>query len=151
MVNKLLYLINLEVLKSNNKLYFCFLISFYYSPMKLKQIEYYNSLSDSEQYVLGVAALIGDNISVYYFPANSLRRRKISNKLVSVFLENAYQQGLFVKSFKNDDYTVSPEFLIYILPQMKGYSEDWEYVNDRYRYFYYGTSYIRNLRDFLYV
>lgn len=118
--------------------------------MKLKQIEYYNSLSDSEQYVLGVAALIGDNISVYYFPANSLRRRKISNKLVSVFLENAYQQGIFAKSFKNDDYTVSPEFLIYILPQMKGYSEDWEYVNDRYRYFYYGTSYIRNLRDFLY-
>lgn len=118
--------------------------------MNLTQIEYYNSLSNEEQYVLNVAALIADNISVYYFPANSLRRRKISNKQVSIILENAYQQGLFVKSHKNDDYTVAPEFLIYILPQLNGCSEDWEYVNDRYRYFYYGTSYIRNLRDFLY-
>ena len=117
--------------------------------MNQKQIHYYNSLSDSEQYVLNIAALIADNISVYYFPARQLRRMKISNKLVDVFLEDACKNGLFVTSHKAGDYSVSAEFLIYVFPQMKRYSEEWEYVNDRYRYFYYGTSYITNLRDFL--
>ncbi|MDO9257083.1 MAG: SNF2-related protein [Bacteroidales bacterium] len=117
--------------------------------MNLKQIDYYNSLSDSEQFVLNIGAMIADNISVYYFPANSLRRKKISNKLVEIFLEDACKNGLFVKSLKEGGYSVSPEFLIYIFPQLKSYTFEWEYVNDRYRYFYYGTSYIRNLRDFL--
>ena len=118
--------------------------------MNHKQIVYYNSLSENEQFVLNVAALIADNISVYYFPANSLRRKKISNKLVEIYLEDACRNGLFLKSFKDGGYSVSPDFLIYIFPQLKSYSVEWEYVNDRYRYFFYGTSYIRNLRDYLY-
>jgi len=117
--------------------------------MNFNQIDYYNSLSDSEQFVLNIAALIADDITVYYFPANSLRRKKISNKLVEIFMEDACNNGLFIKSLKEGGYSVSPEFLIYIFPQLKSYTVEWEYVNDRYRYFYYGTSYIRNLRDFL--
>jgi len=118
--------------------------------MNQHQIDYYNSISENEQYVLNVAALIADNISTYYFPDNQLRKRKISVKQVPVYLDNAQQQGLFVKLNNDRDYSVAPEFLIYILPKLKSYSEEWAYVNERYRYFYYGTSHPRNLRDFLY-
>ena len=118
--------------------------------MNLTQIEYYNSLSSEEKYVLNVAALIADNISVYYFPANILRRKKISNKLVPVYLENALQRGMLFKSTGEREYVVSPAFLIYIFPELKNYTEEWAYVNERYRFYFYGTSHTRNLRDFLY-
>lgn len=118
--------------------------------MNNKQLEYYNSLSPDEQYVLNISALIADNISVYYFPEQNLRKKKISTKLVPVYLENGFKNGLFIRSSIDRNYSVKPEFLVYIFPQMKLYLEEWEYVNNRYRYFYYGTSFIRNLRDYLY-
>lgn len=118
--------------------------------MNQKQIDYYNSLPENEQYVLDVAALITEHISLYYFPVSNLKKRKIPNALVQILLENASQVGLFVKSPGDRDFTVSPAFLIYVLPKLNSYTEEWEYVNGRFSHFYYSDSDMRKLRSFLY-
>jgi superfamily II DNA or RNA helicase len=118
--------------------------------MNKKQVEYYGTLSENEQYVLNVAALIADNISSYDFPDRNLRKKKISNRLIAEYLENASQQGLFYKSLRDRGYSVTPQFLIYTLPKLKSYGEEWEFINTRPRYYYFGESQIKELRDYLY-
>lgn len=118
--------------------------------MNQEQIDFYTSLPENEQYVLNVSALIADNISAHYMPGDLLRKRKIPVNQVPRYLNNALQHDLFTKPLNDNYYRVTPEFLIYILPKLKSYTQEWLYINERYRYYFYGTSHIRNLRDFLY-
>ncbi len=118
--------------------------------MNTKQFEYYSSLSDDEKYILDIAALIADNISVYYFPATLLRNKKISNSRIEPYLQKAFDNGLFTRLPGSSNFYVSPDFLLFTLPKVKTYSQEWDEIQERGRYFYQGDSPWLNMRNFLY-
>ncbi len=116
--------------------------------MNQNQIDFYNSLSQEEQYILSMSAMITDNISVYYFPADILRKNKISNYKIEAILQTARDKGLFVRN-SSREYDVSPEFLIYIFPKFKDYPEAWKEIGERNSFYYYRSTNFRQLKDFL--
>jgi SNF2 family DNA or RNA helicase len=113
------------------------------------QIDYYNFLTPEEQYVLNMAAIVTDNISIYYFPPSIVRKKNLSSNKLEAILDRACEKRLFVKSGGRGEYVVSPEFLIYMFPQVKDYKEEWKEIGERNSYYYYRSTDLRQLKDFL--
>ncbi|MCX6272664.1 MAG: hypothetical protein NTU44_15885 [Bacteroidetes bacterium] len=118
--------------------------------MNQKQIDYYNSLPDNEKFVLHVAAFSADEVYSYSLPSAITGIKKVTVREVTTYLDNAFKHGLFEKSPYSGAFSVSPGFLIDLIPQLSRFFKEWEIAMGSQKRFYYRDSFTRNLRDLLF-
>ena len=112
--------------------------------------EFYNSLPETDQYILNVAALKAESITAYNLPLQFAVKKPIPAKLISAVLAKACDAGLFEKSERMSDIQVSVDFLIYILPELKQYAQVWQIISEEFTFYYHANQSIKNLRNYLY-
>ena len=116
--------------------------------MNAHQIEFYNSLTPDEQYILNVAALMGTEINSSKVLYSSNQTFKTTEKAVKATIELGIKGGLL---YKGDYYhaIAKVEFMIFIFPTLKDYDEEHHKIVYDFR-FYYGNKVLRNFSDLLY-
>ncbi len=103
--------------------------------MTQKQIDFYNSLSENDQYILKLAAIKMIDIRVIEI-SKMLDNIKISDKQIRMCLGVAFQKGLIVASkLGMISYNVSYAFLIYIYPQLEAFIKKPKKVEQHSYYF----------------
>ena len=122
--------------------------------MHPSQIAYYESLPKESQLVLQAAALKADfhinyellNIADYFF------KKRTTEKFVKPIIENAYQQGLFhaIKEWRTR-YFVSPEFMVFVFPQLTVSQEVWKAISKSVGHGFYRASPYELFRNCLYA
>jgi hypothetical protein len=113
------------------------------------QVKYYESLPADDQFVLNIAALIADNITPSEITSSARPGKKLDIKKVAICLEKAAENGLLTNysysHTKSLVYTAATPFMIYVYPQLKTFSEQWERLE---KYQYYSSNYYYKLRDY---
>ena len=121
--------------------------------MEKYQIEYYHKLEPDEKAIIKIAALQASSIYVSQITeiAQLRLKRKITQKVISVVLEEAAKQKLFTKLSRYNniiEYRASISFMIYVFPELSDFQSEWVTVNKNTSVYYIESQSI--LRNFLY-
>jgi len=118
--------------------------------MTTSQIDFYNSLSLEEQYILNVSALKAYALSLYDISNLVQLRKKITQKQIKDILSEAVRYKLFIESdYTKNEWHVTPEFMIFVYPMLTNYMTEWSQISDSYIY-YTNNSYLKSFRKCLY-
>lgn len=100
--------------------------------MTPSQISYYNSLAESEQLILKIAALKASAFVEYHIVNLSITK-KVTQKYAKGILNKAAQHALLrvTKNYTNE-YSASPDFMVYIYPQMANLKAIWKAAMNGY-------------------
>jgi tetratricopeptide (TPR) repeat protein len=123
--------------------------------MEKYQIDFYNSLTPTEQLILKASAF---KISFEY-PSEIteflVHKQKLTQKAVVACIEEAVRYNLFSiqqKSFRNlKSYETTINFMLFILPELTDFDLEWMIIKKKQEFYYYrNTNHNELLRDFLY-
>ncbi|KAA6328359.1 RNA polymerase-associated protein RapA, partial [termite gut metagenome] len=118
--------------------------------MLSKQIEFYNNLTDTQKYIVHLAAIVSIEISFYrlcrYLPAD----KKPLEKLIRKTLEACTNENILIKAQSNQSY-FNLEFIVWLFPSipMHDMQTEWKKISEEYVSFY--SPRVIFLRNYLYA
>ena len=117
--------------------------------MTKSQIDFYNSLSDDGKYILKIIALKAYAFSMHDIYYLTQIRRNITQKLIKEILSEADRYHFITGTkFGSGEWYATPDFMVFMYPQLTGFDKEWSKINDAYNY--YRDSSIKLFRNCLY-
>ncbi|KAA6336435.1 RNA polymerase-associated protein RapA, partial [termite gut metagenome] len=118
--------------------------------MLSKQIEFYNNLTDTQKYIVHLAAIVSSEISYNHLCRHLPANKKPLEKLIKKTLEACTNENILIKAHSNQSY-FNLEFLVWLFPSipMHDMQMEWKGISAEYIPFYFQSILI--LRDYLYA
>ena len=108
--------------------------------MTKQQFDYFIALSDTDKYILNVAALMASSISPSYVAEIVQRRFKVTQKQIRECLDNALAVGIFKRDSSlygsRNEYEVDLSFIITLYPYLNDYKSEWKSATNRFSSYY---------------
>ncbi|OAV66354.1 ATP-dependent helicase HepA [Bacteroidales bacterium Barb6XT] len=119
--------------------------------MQQSQIDYFNSLSEDNQYILRLAALRAARFSDSDLIAMSTRKPHFSFNQVRACLNDAVKQELVTKQSWDTCFDASPAFMVYIFPSLENLKSEWQKLPQGRFAYHINNNGHRKFRDCLYA
>ncbi|GHT11196.1 hypothetical protein FACS189426_12720 [Bacteroidia bacterium] len=121
------------------------------------QINFYNALTEQEQFVLKALALNAKTIDISDLQQHIRTKFPMVQKIITEILEKFVKAGLVKMGniYSRPAFSVNPDFLIYICPQLNDMQLLWQQIikKDTPTYYYFDRKeqYLPSLRNLLYT
>jgi len=122
--------------------------------MTQQQLDHFLALSDSDKYILNVAALMASSITPSTVAEIVQRKFKVSQKQIRECLDSALAVGLFKRDSSlygsRFDYEVELSFIIALYPFLYDYKSEWKLATNRFSSYYRSQEPIQMYSQLLY-